>query len=203
MTPLEPRPAITPHPGATHHPPLLLLIGLRASGKTTVGKLVAQHLHRPFIDGDTQVCTRLNVAHAGEAFATLGEPAFRTAEAEMIADLLRPSPDHAEPPPVVALGGGAPTAPGAQGALRDATDTRRARIVYLRNQPAVLAARLRALGPGANRPSLTGADPAAETGPVFQQRDPLYRSLATDIIEADRLDAHALVRRVIDLAATA
>ncbi|HBS28645.1 MAG TPA: hypothetical protein DEB06_04140, partial [Phycisphaerales bacterium] len=38
-------------------------------------------------------------------------------------------------------------------------------------------------GAGANRPSLTGADPIDEIAQVFAQRDALYRRLATRTLE--------------------
>ena len=102
---------------------------------------------------------------------------------------------------VVALGGGTPTAPGAADLLRTARDARRAIIVYLTAEADTLRTRL-AAGDMADRPSLTGADPRAEIEAVLARRDPLYRDLATEVIETDSMGveevAGALARLAID-----
>ncbi|HWQ51292.1 MAG TPA: shikimate kinase [Terriglobales bacterium] len=79
----------------------IVLIGMPGSGKTTVGKRVAQLLGRPFLDLDADI-----EAAAGmpipEYFATFGEPAFRELEAGRMAaaGLLHGA--------VIACGGGTP-----------------------------------------------------------------------------------------------
>lgn len=170
---------MTPHPNPNPNPsPHTLLIGLRASGKSTLAPRLAQQLHQPHADLDQLVCHALNVRSAGEAFRTLGQPAFRAAETQQ----LKAATD-ARDPIVLALGGGTPTAPGAPALLNALALERRARIVYLRASPATLAARLHAHDD--NRPSLTGAHPAREVARVFQQRDALYRTIATHTINTD------------------
>lgn len=71
------------------------------AGKTTVGKLLAESLHRPFIDFDDEI-----EAAAGKKisriFAESGETAFREIESTMLASFI-----GARPPGVIALGGGA------------------------------------------------------------------------------------------------
>lgn len=158
--------------------PDLLLIGLRGSGKSTLARALARAERREAIDLDDVTLRALGASDASEAWRVHGEPAFRAAEAAGLAELLK-SPRGR----VVALGGGTPTAPGAAEAIREACATGGAVVVYLRATPQVLASRLRASGPGANRPSLTGAGPIEEIESVFAQRDPLYRRLATRTIE--------------------
>lgn len=150
-------------------------MGLRGSGKSTLAKAVGKALHLPVIDLDRRTLRALNHRNATSAFQALGEPAFRDAEAEQ----LRLAIAELEPTGgVLALGGGSPTAPGADKALQDAAKSGAA-IVYLRGEPGQLTKRLSRSGPGANRPSLTGADPIDEITTIFNVRDPLYRSLAT------------------------
>ena len=64
----------------------VVLIGLRCSGKTSVGRLVAEKLGWAFVDADEEL-----VARAGRSikdiFDTDGEPAFRAIEKETLADL--------------------------------------------------------------------------------------------------------------------
>lgn len=166
-----------------------MLIGLRASGKTTVGALLARDLGLPFVDLDALTLEALNAARAGaapsatiaDAWRRWGEPAFRHAESVALERALR------EPRAVVALGGGTPTAPGAADALRAARRSGGALICYLRAEPSVLRARLsRAVvaGADAQRPSLTGAGAIEEVDAVFAARDPLYRALADAIVDA-------------------
>lgn len=158
--------------------PSLVLIGLRGSGKSTLGRLAAQRLGRAFIDLDDRTAARLGHASVANAWAAAGEPAFRAAEVEALPEALRTSNL------VLALGGGTPTAPGAEALLRDAQSRGEIVIVYLRCTPAELRARLLAAGgPGANRPSLTGRDPLDEIEEVYARRDGLYRGLAGRVIE--------------------
>ncbi|QKK09395.1 MAG: hypothetical protein HND58_15335 [Planctomycetota bacterium] len=98
------------------HP--LLLIGLRGSGKSTLGRLVAERLVADglvaaFSDLDDAVLARLGHATVAEAWNTLGEPAFRTAETACLRERVPAALDDGTPQVVVALGGGTPTAPGA------------------------------------------------------------------------------------------
>jgi len=167
-------------------PRTLVLIGLRVSGKTTLGKRLAADLGRPFVDLDDRVASHFNVDRAGEALRAHGLDAFRAAETDRLVAALT------EPGVVLALGGGTPTAPGASGALRAATD---AVIVYLHAEPATLADRLRAIG-SASRPSLTGKDPADEFDDLYAARDPIFRSVAHEVIDADDWDEDRLAATV-------
>ena len=61
----------------------VVLTGFMGTGKSTVGRLLADRLGRPFVDIDAQI-----VAHAGcsiaKIFAERGENGFRTLEGEVI-----------------------------------------------------------------------------------------------------------------------
>lgn len=154
----------------------IVLIGLRGSGKTTVGRLAAERLARVFVDLDDVTARSLGAARAADAWAEHGERAFRRAEAAALAAAL------ARDGRVIALGGGTPTAPGAADLLRRERDAGRARIVYLEADAPTLRARLAATDLS-TRPSLTGADPLAEIDAVLARRDPLFRELADEVIE--------------------
>ncbi|HBJ18143.1 MAG TPA: shikimate dehydrogenase, partial [Clostridiales bacterium] len=62
----------------------IVLVGMPTSGKSTVGKLLAERLSRPFIDIDERIEAR--GTKISEIFAAGGEPAFRKTEAEVIED---------------------------------------------------------------------------------------------------------------------
>lgn len=188
--------------------PPLLLIGLRGSGKSTLGKLVAERLTAndfaaTFADLDRAVLEHLGCATVAEAWNTLGEPAFRAAETACLRECLYNAHNTPGTRTILALGGGTPTAPGAAEILCDARDTHRATIVYLRAQPDTLRARLQATDP--NRPSLTGNTSSTgsldEIDAVFAARDPLYRELSSEVIEIVRdTTIDALVDRLVQLA---
>lgn len=158
-------------------PKQTILLGLRGSGKSTLGKLLAARLITDFVDLDIVTANLLRVASAADAIKTLGLPAFRDAE---VRALQMPRSTSAG---VLALGGGTPTAHGAIPAL-SALKTKGARLVYLRGTPATLRVRLQQTDLAA-RPSLTGASVLDEIERLFAERDPLYRSLADNVVEID------------------
>jgi len=162
----------------------LVLMGLRASGKTTLGRAVSDALGAHFIDLDERTRTMLGAANVREAFATAGEARFREAEPRALAEVL------AQPAQVIALGGGTPTAPGAAELLSDARSAGRAFMVFLDPPLEVLAARLRT--EAGDRPSLTGLGVVEEIGVLAEARRPLYAAL-TDLRVPEALDAASFV----------
>ncbi|MBQ9501903.1 MAG: shikimate kinase [Lentisphaeria bacterium] len=87
-----------------------VLVGIKHCGKSTLGRLLADRLSRPFIDSDEelektyflQTGRRLTVR---EIFRALGEESFRTLEAATVGSLVSAEPE------VIALGGGAVSNP--------------------------------------------------------------------------------------------
>ena len=150
-----------------------VLIGLRGSGKTTLGRLLAARRAVPFVDLDDRTVAAAGHASVGAMFRAVGEPAFRRAECAALEAALE---RDAAAGSVIALGGGTPTAPGARALLEAARDAGRIRIVLLEAPPAVLGARL-AVAPG-DRPLLMGADFAEEAALLAERRMPAYRALA-------------------------
>ena len=78
----------------------IVLIGMPASGKSTVGKIVAERLGRRFVDTDELITEKIGVS-IKEYFEQYGEVEFRKIESEIIADLA------CETSLVIATGGGA------------------------------------------------------------------------------------------------
>lgn len=175
--------------------PSLLLLGLRGSGKTTLGRMVASRLGLPFLDLDDVATALLGEGSLPELWATFGEAAFREAETRALREIVLAADTPAR---IVALGGGTPTAPGAADLLREAAAERRVVLVYLRGRPTTLRARLAGAGT-AERPSLTGAGTLDEIATVFDARDDLYRGLASEVIEIDDCSADGLAAELAAL----
>lgn len=169
----------TPEAGSAT-PSTLVLIGLRGSGKTTLGRLLAAALGSAFIDLDDRTRARTGHPSVSAAFKAIGEGAFRAAEAAALQETLA----TAVPGSVIALGGGTPTAPGARVQLESARASGRIRVALLEATPAVLGARL-AVTPG-DRPLLMGSNFAEEAALLGERRLPLYRQLAEAVVDTTR-----------------
>ncbi|MBF9141268.1 shikimate kinase [Hymenobacter properus] len=87
-------------PGGSGH---LSLVGLPGAGKTTLGRQLAAHFNRPFLDLDVAIEAQTGRS-VREIFATDGEAAFREIESGM----LRRALAHSGAPLVLATGGGTP-----------------------------------------------------------------------------------------------
>ncbi|MGH7132480.1 MAG: shikimate kinase [Phycisphaerales bacterium] len=159
----------------------LILMGLRCSGKTTIGRLAAERLGIPFVDLDDETAALLAEPTPGDALRRRGEPAFRAAETAALLDQLQRI--TLAGPIVLALGGGTPTAAEAPEVLRFAAEKCRCRLVYLHASPLALRSRLEKADASA-RPSLTAAGVLDEVAALYDARDPLYRSLAQHTFEA-------------------
>ncbi len=163
----------------------LALVGCRGSGKTTVGRIVAESLGLPFFD-----CDRVVEARSGrgipELFAESGETAFRDWEERVLADLCARHPEA-----VLATGGGA--------VLRRANRERireHGRVVWLKASPLELARRI-ALDAETQRPALTSAGVIDEIECVLAERTPLYAAIANDAIDATDSPPEEVARTII------
>jgi 3-phosphoshikimate 1-carboxyvinyltransferase len=141
----------------------LWLIGARGSGKTTVGRLAAERIGRPFIDADEAVAHRAGRPVAA-IFAEEGEAAFREAERRAMIEL------GARGGAVVATGGGCVLDAEMREMLAASGSA-----VWLDAPAAERAARIA----GSDRPPLTarggGVEEEAE---VAAARAPWYRACA-------------------------
>lgn len=172
----------------------VLLVGMRGSGKSSVGAAVARTLGIAFVDLDDEVLARAGFESVAAMWGAKGQGAFRDAEVRTLRALL-----DDERSCVIALGGGTPTAPGAEDLINDARRRGRAIVVYLRCSLATLEARLRdSLRADANRPSVTGADPVRELGDLLRAREPVYRGITDLEIDGDRGSVEEVARLVID-----
>lgn len=143
---------------------MLALVGPRAAGKSTVGRLAAERLGWAFCDADEALAHRVGMP-AGEFLRWRGEPEFRRVEDEVSSALLLR--DRV----VVALGGGGVLCPSVQRQLASP----RVATAFLSASAATLVDRIRA---GGDRPALTSLPLEREVEAVLCARLPLYRSCA-------------------------
>ena len=146
---------------------ILTLIGYRATGKTTLARLLAQRLGWDWIDADVEIERRAGKAIA-RIFAEDGEPAFRDLEAAAIADLCRRTRL------VIAAGGGAPMRPETREVMRAA-----GKVVWLTARPETILARMSGDATTASRrPALTDRTGLEEILHLLAKREPIYRQTA-------------------------
>ena len=160
---------------------MITLTGFMGSGKTTVGKVLADFLGCPFMDLDDLVVKKAGKS-IPDIFAQDGEPAFRQLEAQV----LRKTVDkYAESTAVLALGGGAVLAPASAALLHEKTV-----CIYLRATLDTLLARLE--GETAGRPL---AD--ASLADRLVSREPIYEETAHVIIDTDGLSPDEVADEII------
>ena len=162
----------------------VVLIGLRGSGKTTVGRALAAALGWPFADADERLAAAVG-RPAGDWLAEVGEATFRRREEEVLLPLLQ-ADDRA----VVATGGGAVLIASVRAALRDP----RLLPVWLDAPDDVLLARVAAQQ--IRRPPLTGLEPAAEIAAVRRARAGLYALAARVVVDTGRGSPAAAVAAI-------
>ena len=162
--------------------PLIVLIGLPGSGKSTVGRLLARRLGVPFNDSDHVIEQRIGCS-IRSFFDREGETAFRDVEEATFADLLGATAG------VIATGGGS--------VLRPATRERlhaSATVIYLRSRPEDLFRRVRH---DQSRPLLQVPNPLDRLRALDTERDPLYRETAHVVVETGRPSVSALVTIIL------
>jgi|ERR1044071_3557265 shikimate kinase len=138
----------------------LVLIGFMGTGKSSVGRIVADALHFTFLDTD-----RVIEARAGklirQIFEEDGETAFREFERRIVDELTRRTKT------VISAGGGLPVNPANLASLKS-----HALVVCLWASPETIFERVR---DHAHRPLLNSTDPMAEIRRLLADRDPYYR----------------------------
>ena len=163
----------------------LYLIGNMGSGKTTVGKRVAERLGLPFYDLDQRIeqATGLTVA---ELFAQQGEARFRDLESRALAEIA------CLPQGVVATGGGV--------VLRETNRVLMRRtgwVIYLRTSSETLWRRLQHT---TDRPLLRTESPYETLQTIVQTREPLYQE-ADWVIDTDARTPEEVAEAIVRIVA--
>lgn len=149
----------------------LYLVGFMGTGKSTVGRAVAQRVGFACLDSDHEI-ERAKGKDIPAIFAELGEPAFRVMEREFIEG------GHPTMRTVIACGGGLVVQPGMLARLKA-----HGVVVCLHASVETILART---ARQKNRPLLNVEDPEARIRKLFAEREPIYRSSGSVILTDGR-----------------
>jgi shikimate kinase len=138
----------------------LALIGFMGTGKSSVGRLVADALRFTFLDTDDVIEARAGKP-ISEIFAQEGEPVFRKLECGLVEELARRERT------VIATGGGLPVNPANLASLKT-----HALVVCLWASPEKILERV---GHQDHRPLLKVPDPLEKIRSLLAVREPFYR----------------------------
>ncbi len=163
----------------------IILTGFMGTGKSSVGRIVAAQLGRPFVDLDDVIAERAGKP-IPQIFAEDGEPAFRALEAAACAEMAAPAGR------VIATGGGAMVNPANREALA-AGGT----LICLEAAPEAI---LRRVSRGDERPMLAGSEPLARIRELLAQRASAYAAVPHHL-DTTHLSIPAAAERVMGIAA--
>lgn len=166
----------------------LYLIGYRGTGKSTVGRGIAELLDAPFSDLDDLIESNASKSIAA-IFEEVGEQGFRALESEALAQV------SSSTETIIALGGGSILRKSNRQILKST-----GKCVWLRASNLTLAHRLsRDASTEARRPALTDcADLVEEIENVMQHRLPIYESMSDAEFDTEARTVDEIVRDVVD-----
>jgi shikimate kinase len=159
----------------------LALIGFMGTGKTTVGRQVAEQLGFEFLDTDELIQSRTGRTIA-DIFAKEGEPTFRALEKQMVQEL------STREKTVISTGGGLPTNAENLSALKSF-----ALVVCLWASPDKIWERVRNQS---HRPLLHDADPQKKIRELLAAREPFYKQ-ADVLINTDLRSVREATQQIV------
>jgi shikimate kinase len=137
----------------------IVLVGMMGTGKSTIGKRLANRLHLPFADADAEIVEAAGLSIA-EIFERYGETQFRDGERRVIARLIEGAPK------VLATGGGAFMNEHTRALILE-----RATAIWLDADIATLVERVSRRD---DRPLLRDRDPHTVLSELAAVRNPVY-----------------------------
>ena len=160
----------------------VFLIGPMGAGKSTIGRHLADLLHKSFLDSDHEIESRTG-ASISLIFEIEGEAGFRRRESSVIDELTQLQDI------VLATGGGAVLAENNRQSLRE-----RGVVVYLH---APLEALLKRTHKDRNRPLLQTEDPRHTLEEILKAREPIYRQSAAIVIDTAHRSPLTVAREIV------
>lgn len=161
----------------------IILVGPMGSGKSTIGKILANKLHREFRDSDHFIEQKTGV-DIGRIFDIEGENGFRDRESNALIELLG---HHSR---VVATGGGS--------VLRKENQTLLISCGYIIFLDTTVNQQLQRLRRDKKRPLLQTDNPRRRLEALFDERRPIYLQIADLAVKTDRKSARKLASDIIN-----
>ena len=166
--------------------PTIALIGYRGSGKTTIAQLLSRQLGWDWEDADVEI-----ELQAGKAIATIfaeaGETFFRDLEVAVVANLCQREKC------VLALGGGAVLRAENRRCLADCQA-----IIWLKASEETIFNRISADPTSSDRrPNLTNRGGRNEIQQLLAEREPIYASCATLVVDTENKVPARIVEEII------
>jgi len=164
----------------------LFLIGYRCSGKTTVGKAIAETLDWDFVDADTMLTTACGKS-IKEIINTDGWASFRRMECSTLKQFC------AKERQVVATGGGVVLDAANIEAMKSS-----GQVVWLVATAATIHSRMRADKNTEHlRPALTQKGTLAEIDDLLAERRPDYERASDFFVRTDKMSIDEIVRKIL------
>lgn len=160
----------------------IFLVGPMASGKTTLGKLLAKRLGLQFLDTDHEIEKTTGVS-VRLIFEVEGEPAFRDRESKTLESLSQ------QPGLVLATGGGAVLRPENRQVLAT-----RGLVIYLKPD---IETQLKRTADDRKRPLLQNVDRRAFFQELQRTRDPLYQEVADVTMPVDNRPGKKMIEAML------
>lgn len=160
----------------------LILVGMMGSGKTTMGRVLAKHLGKDFVDTDEEIQFRTGVT-IPHIFDVEGEAGFRQRETAALESLLQ------RDGLVLATGGGAVIAKENRAMLQQ-----NGVVIYLRASVHDLWLRTRN---DRNRPLLQTGNAHDKLTQLLRQREAAYQQVADIVMPTGRQNVHALMLKLV------
>jgi shikimate kinase len=151
------------------------------TGKSTVGRMVAEQLKFDLVDTDALIEQRTG-KKITEIFAQHGEPEFRALESQLVQEL---APRERI---VISTGGGLPTQPANLASLKQ-----HALVVCLWASAEIIFERVRTQ---THRPLLNDPDPMKKIGDLLAARAPFYKQ-ADVLLNSDFRSAREVAQQVV------
>lgn len=142
----------------------IVVIGFMGSGKTRVGKRLAQDLKLPFVDVDKLIVKKMKMT-VKEIFNKFGEPFFRALETSVIKEMME-YPEQM----VISVGSGLPLQEQNKKYLKNLGT-----VVYLKGSLETLKKRLEN---GSSSPMLAEGTQEEKIKKLLEVRDPVYAQFA-------------------------
>lgn len=164
----------------------ICLIGYMGSGKTTVGRLLADVLSYDFEDTDNMIVEREG-RPISDIFAKDGEPYFRRLETDLLNDLYNNGLNGT----VLSTGGGLPVDKKNRPILKKI-----GKVIYLRARAESLYMRLKE---DKGRPLLETDDKLKKIREMLAVRGPIYEETADIIIDTDHIDEEQTAEAIVNI----